>query len=63
MEDNLNFLVIWKKTQILRKMEDDLNFELNGRRPEFKGKWKMTSLLGEMEDNLNFWAKLKRTSI
>jgi DICT domain-containing protein len=36
-------------------MEDDLNFFLNGRRPQFFFKWKTTSILLKMEDNLNFF--------
>ena len=41
-------------TSISIKMEDDLNFKVNGRQPQFKGKWKTTSILGRMEDNHNF---------
>jgi hypothetical protein len=40
MEDNLNFLIKWKKTSIFYKIEEekmkyDLNFFLNGKRPQF----------------------------
>ena len=35
-------------------MEDDLNFNKNRRRPQFKLKWKMTSISIKMEDDLNF---------
>ena len=45
MEDDLNFT----------KTEDDLNFFINGRRPQFFQKWKTTSIFGEREDNLKFW--------
>ena len=37
----------------LNKLEDDLNFLVNGRRPHFFGKWKTTSIFGEMKEDLN----------
>jgi hypothetical protein len=45
------------------KLEDDLNFLANERRPQFFGKWKTTSILWKMEDDLNFVGKLNRTPI
>ena len=46
MEDDLNFLTKWKTTSIFFiKIEDDLNFQQNGRQPNFVNK---------MEDDLNF---------
>ena len=36
-------------------MEDDLNFMINGRRPQFAGKWKTTSICLQLESNLQFW--------
>ena len=50
MEDDLNFIGIWKTTSIILKMEDDLNY---------LGKWKTTLIFGRQfnlekkEDNLN----------
>ena len=41
-----------------QKMEDDLKFVRNGRRPQFFGKWKTTSIFGEMEDDLNCFENL-----
>jgi hypothetical protein len=38
----------WKTTSIVWKVEDDLNFFGNGRRPQFLPKWKTTSI---------FWTK------
>ena len=35
-------------------MEDDLNFEENGRRPQILRKLKTTSIFKKIEDNLNF---------
>ena len=35
MEDDLTFLGKWKTTLIFLKMEDDLKFFENGRRPQF----------------------------
>ena len=35
MEDDLNFLGKWKSTSILTKMEDDVNFKVTGRLPQF----------------------------
>jgi hypothetical protein len=54
MEDNLNFF----------KMEDDLDFLSNGRRPLFFSlKWKTTLTLYQMEDDLYFFSlKWKTTS-
>ena len=43
-EGNLNILAKWKTTSILRKMEDNLNFKINERRPQFLGKCKTTSI-------------------
>jgi hypothetical protein len=34
------------------KMEDNLNFKVNGRRPQFVGKWKATSFSWQIEDDL-----------
>ena len=34
MEDDLTLLGKWKTTSIFLKMEDDLNFFENGRRPQ-----------------------------
>ena len=45
MEDYLTFLSKWKTTSNFLKMEDDLNFFENGRKPHFF----------LMEDNLNFF--------
>ena len=53
MEDDLTFLSKWKTTSIFLKMEDDLNFFENGRRPQFFWKWKTTYIVLKMEDNLN----------
>ena len=36
------------------KLEDDLNYFVNGRQPQFFGKWKTTSILRKMEDDHNF---------
>jgi hypothetical protein len=36
-------------------MEDNLNFKVNGRRPQFVGKWKTTSICWQLEDDLHFW--------
>ena len=44
MEDDLNFQ---------SKLEDDLNFKVNGRRPQFQGKQKTTSIARKLEDDLN----------
>jgi uncharacterized protein YjbJ (UPF0337 family) len=30
---------------VFGKMEDDPNFKVNGKQPQFQGKWKMTSTL------------------
>ena len=35
-------------------MEDDLNFKVNGRRPQSYGKWKTTLIWTYMEDDPNF---------
>ena len=40
----------------LNKLEDDLHFLVNGRRPQFFGKWKMTSIFLYVEDELKFLA-------
>jgi hypothetical protein len=59
MEDDLNF----------KKMEDDLIFFKNGRRPQSFGiwqmtsifiKWKNSSIFGEMEDDLNIYPNGRR---
>ena len=34
-------------------MEDDLNFEGNGRRPQFFWKRKTTSIFGKIEEDIN----------
>ena len=40
----------------LNKLEDNLNFLVNGRRPQFFGKWKTTSIFLYIEDELKFLA-------
>ena len=35
-------------------MEDDLNFKVNGRRPQFFDKWKTTLICWQIEDDLTF---------
>ena len=42
MEDDLNFILM--EDELTLKMEDDLNFFVNGRRPQFV-EWKKTSIL------------------
>jgi hypothetical protein len=64
MEDDLNFFQKWKTTSIFSKMEDDLHFFKNERRPHFfPQKWKTTPILSKMEDDLYFFCKWKTTSI
>jgi hypothetical protein len=75
MEEDLNSLSNWKTASILGKMEDNLDFKVNRRRPQFSNmrkmtsifqylkKWKTSSFLGKMEDDLNCLAKGKKTSI
>ena len=40
--------------ELFGKIEDKLNFEVNGRRPQFVGKWKMTSIFWQLHDDLHF---------
>ena len=51
-----------------QKLEDDLNFLANGRRPQFLengrrpqflGKWKTTSAFWKLEDDLIFFGKME----
>ena len=41
------------------KLEDDLNFLANGRRPQYFGKWKLTSIFWQMEDTYIFGGKME----
>ena len=50
----LYYVQKWKMTSNLSKMKDELNFYLNGRRPQIFQKWKMTSNFSKMEDDLKF---------
>ena len=45
MEDDLKCLATWKTTSILRYMEHDLHFKVNGIRPQFEGYWRTTSIV------------------
>ena len=47
MEDDLHYLANWN---------DDLNFKVNGRRPQFVCKRETTSICWQREDNLNLLA-------
>ena len=66
---SLNYWVKWKTTSIFRVMkttsicrlmEDDLNLQANGRRPQFFGKMEDDLNFQEMEDDLNFWQNRRR---
>ena len=57
MGDNINFMAKWKTTSILRKMEDDLNFKVNGRQPQFSVK--RTSIILQIEDDNNLLTNIR----
>ena len=48
---------------VVSKLEDDLIFLANGRRPQFFGKWKTTSIFWQMEDDLNFLVHGRQPSL
>ena len=52
----------WKTTLTFWKMEDDLNFLENGRKPQYVGNWKKTSIddinVLKLVAELNFLLKM-----
>ena len=60
MEDDLNFFEKWKTTSSFSEMEENLNFVINGRRPQYLEKMEEDLNIQQMEDNLNILVNGRR---